>query len=203
MIHENYPYKLPELLFPYNALEPYITEETMHYHYDKHFKGYIDKLNAALAPYPALQRRSLIWLLKNPNAIPREVRDSVMKNAGGVYNHYMYFHGLSPAGSGAHLPTGEYLKLIEKTWGSFDGFKTAFNAKAMEVFGSGWTVLKKTSRGKLEIINLPNQRVDLRSNTKPLVYVDVWEHAYYLQYKNLRQDYLNNIWNVIDFSKKQ
>ncbi|GHU96866.1 superoxide dismutase [Clostridia bacterium] len=193
-----YPYKLPPLPYPYDALEPYIDEETMHYHHDKHFQTYIDNLNAALAPYPALQALPLEELLAYPN-LPDKARDAILNNGGGVYNHDAFFKGLSPAGANNHQPAGELAKIIDSAFGSFDSFKKTFNETALSVFGSGWAMLGLTPGGAPAIIKLANQSTASVLHMKPVVLADVWEHAYYLKYKNLRADYLNAFWNVVKF----
>lgn len=193
MIMMTYPYKLPPLPYGYSDLEPYIDAETMHYHHDKHFKTYVDNLNKALENCPGLQKLTLKELLSRPY-----MNSAILRNGGGVYNHNMFFNGLVPA-SQARKPQGKLLCLIEKTYGSFDQFKEAFNKEAMDVFGSGWAVLAINCGGCLKIAELKNQDTLLGTGLTPLVYVDVWEHAYYLKYKNLRAEYLKNIWNVIDF----
>ncbi|GHV04939.1 superoxide dismutase [Clostridia bacterium] len=195
----NYPYKLPPLPYPYDALEPYIDEETMHYHHDKHFQTYIDNLNAALAPYPALQDIPLETLLSNPEKLPDAAREAILHNGGGVYNHNAFFNGLSPAGADNHTPTGDLAKTIDAAYGSFENFKKTFNEQAASVFGSGWTMLGLTENGTPAIVKLANQSTASMLNMKPAVLVDVWEHAYYLKYKNLRAEYLQGVWNVLRF----
>ncbi len=199
MSDDRYPYQLPPLPYSYNALEPYIDEETMHYHHDKHFQNYVNGLNEALAPYPQLQQLTLTQLLSNPRRLPREAATAIMHNGGGVYNHTRYFDGLAPAGRGNHQPGERLLALINQSYGSFADFQKTFNQNAAAVFGSGWTILALTPRKTLDIVNLANQETMLPDRSIPLLYVDVWEHAYYLQYKNLRTEYLQNIWNVLVF----
>lgn len=194
MPYHTYPYELPPLPFDYDALEPYIDAETMHYHHDKHFKTYVDELNKTLAQYPRLQKLTLPELLSQ-----KSLPVKILNNAGGVYNHTLYFSGLSPAGCACHQPSGEMLRLIEETFESFENFKEIFMSLAKDVFGSGWTVLFLTPQGQLKIANLKNQDTLLPMNYFPILYVDVWEHAYYLKYKNERVKYLENIWNVLDF----
>ncbi|GHU81104.1 superoxide dismutase [Clostridia bacterium] len=196
---DTYPYELPALPYAYDALEPYIDTETMHYHHDKHFASYIAGLNQALEPCPRLQSLTLEELLKNPFSLPYKAYTAIMHNGGGVYNHSLYFSGLSPAAGGGHEPKGKLSRMIEASFGSFEDFRKAFTAQALAVFGSGWTVLALTPAQTLEIVSLKNQDTMLATGKRPLLYVDVWEHAYYLKYKNLRADYLKAIWNVLVF----
>lgn len=199
MPYNTYPYELPPLPYPYDALEPTIDAETLHYHHGKHFQAYVNGLNKALEPYPKLQKLTLSKLLANPGKLPRKAYTDIMHNGGGVYNHTLYFNGLAPAGAGNHQPGGELLSLIKEIYGSFEDFKNIFTRQALSVFGSGWTILSLTPKNKLDILNLKNQDTLLATKNRPLLYVDVWEHAYYLKYRNLRIEYLQNIWNVLTF----
>lgn len=199
MIYETYPFAKPPLPYEYEALEPYIDAQAMHYHYDKHFENYIKGLNAALKPYPQLQKMTLLELLSNSRILPPEARTAILNNGGGVYNHSLYFNNLSPASENNHIPKEALMKQINQSFGSFEVFKEAFSKKALSVFGSGWTYFGKNLYGDLEIINVPNQNTLVAQNFQPIILVDVWEHAYYLQYKNLRADYINNIWNILKF----
>lgn len=194
-----YPYTLPPLPYAYDALEPYIDTETMHYHHDKHFQTYINNLNSALEPYPQLQKLPLQRLLQNPYAIPSSIREKVMNNGGGVYNHNLFFQGLAPASSQVHNPEGALKAAIDNTFGSFENFKNKFSEQALSVFGSGWTTLVQTKKQGLKIINLKNQDTSLIYGAKPLLLLDVWEHAYYLKYKNDRKQYVENAWNILTF----
>ncbi len=199
MSYNRYPYELPALPYPYNALMPYIDTETMHYHHDRHFQTYVDNLNAALKPYPVLQRLQLEQILRRGNLLPAEARTKILQNAGGVYNHMLFFEGLSPAAEGRHEPQGRLAELINKTFSSYQNFQKLFTDQAMEVFGSGWTCLAMTAQQQLKIVNLANQETTLAQNAVPLLLFDVWEHAYYLKYKNARADYLAQLWHVVRF----
>ena len=199
MPYNTYPYELPPLPYAYDALEPYIDEQTMHYHHDKHFQTYVDNLNNALEPYPALQRLLLEQLLSGRCNLPRAARTAILHNAGGVYNHTLYFNGLAPAGTGRNTPNERLSMLIDNTLCSFDNFRELFTKNALSVFGSGWTFLTCDCRNRLCIINLKNQDTVVPYRVKPLVIFDVWEHAYYLKYKNLRADYVNGLWNIVNF----
>lgn len=193
-----YPFVLPPLPFGYSALEPYIDAETMHYHHDKHFATYINKLNAALEPYPELHRVPLCQLLTHP--LPEEARIEILQNAGGVYNHNFFFNHLSPEGD---YPSPEIKAELAERWGSYDAFKEAFTKAALDVFGSGWVCLTKFNN-KIAIVTLPNQETIVSLScgfSTPALMMDVWEHAYYLKYKNDRANYIKNLWNIIDFTK--
>ena len=199
MPYHTYPYELPPLPYAYDALEPFIDAETMHYHHDKHFKAYVDNLNKALEPYPQLQGMTLEQLLSVPMRLPAAARTAILNNGGGVYNHALFFQGMAPPQTPGHIPQGAALDLIQRAFGSFDDFKKVFTDAALKVFGSGWTVLALTPYRTLQIVNLKNQETMLSTPSVPLLYVDVWEHAYYLKYKNARAEYLENIWNVLMF----
>lgn len=194
---DHYPFELPPLPYDYNALEPYIDEETMHYHHDKHFKGYIDKLNAALEPYPEFHDWSLKNLLKNIDRLPEDIRLTVKQNGGGVYNHNMYFNSMAPAGSSTM--SKEMEAAINYTFGSYDNFKEKMKEAGLSQFGSGWAFLVADSEKGLYIVNMLNQDVPLSDTSWPILPMDVWEHAYYLKYKNERNSYIDNWFNVIDW----
>ena len=199
MLTATYPFSLPVLPYPYNALEPYIDEETMHYHHDKHFQTYITNLNKALEPYPKLHGLTLEQLLRNSRYLPRDAYETILRNAGGTYNHDLFFSHLGPAEEQPEVPGERLGKLIDQTFGSFQAFKEKFTAEALSVFGSGWACLALTPRGKLQIMTLHNQDTSLSQNAVPLILFDVWEHAYYLKYKNDRTEYVNNLWNVVRY----
>ncbi|MCL2694415.1 MAG: superoxide dismutase [Oscillospiraceae bacterium] len=192
-----YPFVLPPLPYDYDALEPYIDAETMHYHHDKHFAAYVSKLNDALAPYPYLQKMPLEQILCSVGDLPPESRTPILNNGGGVYNHTLFFNGLAPASEEVHTPEGELLEAIEGFFGTFDNFREQFSEEAAAVFGSGWTGLFSDSEGNLFIRNIANQDVLLCEGLEVVMLFDVWEHAYYLKYKNDRAEYIKNLWNVI------
>ena len=198
----SYPYTLPPLPYDYDALEPYIDADIMHYHHDKHFQTYINNLNDALESYPQLQSMSLSQLLSNPAAIPPAIRDKVMNNGGGVYNHDLFFRGLAPASEPVHIPEGKLADNISQTFGSFESFKKTFSQQALSVFGSGWTALCFDKNCCLKIINLKNQETSLMYGMETIMLLDVWEHAYYLQYKNDRKNYVENSWNVLILNRQ-
>lgn len=199
MLCSTYPFELPPLPYDYDALEPYIDAETMHYHHDKHFQTYINNLNEALDKCPKLQCLTLEQILSNPGQIPPSVCESVLHNGGGVYNHARFFEGLAPADSGKTMPGSLLMSKIRCTFGSLDNFKEKFSRCALDVFGSGYTYLVSDSKGMLKIVNLQNQQTLLAQCLEPIILLDVWEHAYYLKYKNARKDYVTGIWNVIAF----
>ena len=199
MADKTYPFELPPLRYEYDALEPYIDAETMRYHHDKHFKTYIDNLNKALEEFPMLQKLTLRKLLENPHLVPAEERENVMHNAGGVYNHDIFFGNLTPPDEVGHEPHGSLLEVIIRAFGSVYDYKAEFTKRALEVFGSGYAALVANRRGELEIITLKNQDTALAHRATPIMLLDVWEHAYYLKYKNLRADYIQEIWNVLTF----
>lgn len=199
MLNNKYPFTLPALPYGYNDLEPVLDSETLQYHHDKHFQAYVNNLNAALQPYPELQQLTLRQLLDGSHPLPEAAKTAILNNGGGVYNHDLYFKGLSPVGSGKHMPEGKLLDLINSTYGSFDAFKALFTKEAMSVFGSGWTFLVIDANGKLSIVNTKNQDTVVPMNLVPLLIFDVWEHAYYLIYKNLRANYIEGLWTIANF----
>ena len=183
------------LTYSFNALEPYIDEETVRIHYTKHLQAYVDNLNAALKGYEKfVDKKSIEYILSNVSSIPKAIRQTVINQGGGVSNHNLYFSILSP--NPKHKPEGKLLKEILNTFGSFNNLKKELNTASLNQFGSGYGWLVKTKRNKLKIINTSNQD---SLGYIPLLTIDVWEHAYYLKYKNLRKDYIENIWNIIDF----
>jgi len=202
MIDSTYPYVLPPLPYTYNALSPYIDTETMHYHHDKHFQTYINNLNKALESYPKLQKLTLNQLLRGYACdIPYNDQLEIMHNAGGVYNHSFFFNHLAPANEPVHEPNDVFNEIIINNYNSFDYLKEKLSKQAAALFGSGWTYLVIDSLKNLIIKNYKNQDTPIQDKLTPIMCIDVWEHAYYLKYKNLRADYIKNIWNVIRFPK--
>lgn len=194
----HYPFHLPALPYTYDALEPYIDFQTIYFHHDKHFNHYIDKLNHIIIRYPFLQDKSLKWLLENPDYLPAGDKEDILKNAGGVYNHNQYFNNLTNKKEET-IPIGNLLYMINRDFGSFEKFKEIFSKKAEEVFGSGYLYLVMNEYGYLGIMNCINQDTPLLHKLYPLLTLDLWEHAYYLKYKNLRQDYIKNFWQIVKF----
>ena len=191
-------FNLPELPYEYDALAPAISADIMELHHGKHHQTYVDKLNAALEQAPELQNKSIEELLAHLDAVPESVRGVVRNNGGGHYNHSLFWNLLSPDGGGE--PNGELATAINGKYGSFDGFVEKFTAEATNVFGSGWTWLMPD----MEIITTPNQDSPImEGKAAPLLGLDVWEHAYYLDYKNVRPDYIKNWWDVVNWELVQ
>lgn len=193
IINNTYPFTLPELPYAYDALEPYIDEETMHYHHDKHFKTYVDNLNKALEPYPEYHSWTLEELLLRLAELPKELKDAVRDNGGGVYNHDMYFDIMAPAGQSVSTAVAE-------AFGGVENFKKTMKEAALSRFGSGFAWLAKDADGCLQIIALANQDNPLSQGLTPVMLLDVWEHAYYLKYKNLRADYIDQWFHVVNWN---
>lgn len=195
-------FTLPELPYPYNALEPHIDEETMKVHHDKHHKAYTDKLNAALEKYPEWSEKSIEEVLTHLNDVPEEVRNAVRNNGGGYFHHNLFWQMMSP--EGGEKPKGELAKAIDQTFGSFESFKEQFFQAATTVFGSGWTWLVKDAPGNLSILSTANQDSPISKGFIPLMGIDVWEHAYYLKYQNRRPEFIEAFWKVVnwDYAEK-
>lgn len=192
-----YPYKLPELGYAYNALEPHIDARTMEIHHTKHHQAYINNLNAALEKYPDLQNRDIEDILRNPTAIPDDIRIPVRNNGGGYVNHNLFWEIMAPGG--ANAPSGALAKEIDSAFKSFDAFKEALTKAATTRFGSGWGWLVVDSSGKLQVTSSANQDSPIMDGMKPILGIDVWEHAYYLNYQNRRPDYITAWWNVVNW----
>lgn len=196
-----YLFVVQPLPYEYDALMPVIDEETLKFHHDKHYKTYIDNLNNALADYPELQKMSLTELLGNLDNLPAAVRTPIRNNGGGVYNHELYFDSMkSPVGQ---EPDGELEEAIKRDFGSYQQWKEQMKQAAVTKFGSGWAWLVANRAGKLSIIQTANQDVPDFAEYTPLLLVDVWEHAYYLQYQNRRADYVEGWFGLINWRKVQ
>lgn len=191
-------YELPELPYAYDALAPSIDEETMHLHHDKHHNTYVTNLNKAIEKHPELGEKSIEELVSDLTAVPEEIRTAVRNNGGGHANHSFFWKILSPTGGGE--PTGELKEAIESNFGSLDKFKEEFAAAAAGRFGSGWAWLV-VDGGKLAITSTPNQDSPLSEGKTPVLGLDVWEHAYYLNYKNVRADYIKAFWNLVNWEE--
>lgn len=189
-------YTLPPLGYSYDALEPYIDKETMEVHYSKHHQGYVNKLNAAVEKEKKISEMSVEDLLKNLKKIPAKIRQAVINNGGGVYNHSFFWPILKKNVEAK----GEIVDEMNRTFGSFEEFKKQFSDAAATLFGSGWAwlVLKD---GKLEIVQTHNQESPISSGLVPLIGIDVWEHAYYLKYQNRRPEYIENFFHIINWKK--
>ena len=189
-------HEVPALPYDYTALEPHIDEQTMRIHHDKHHAAYVTNLNAALEKHPDLQSKSIEDLLKGINSVPEESRTAIRNNGGGHANHTMFWEIMGPNGGSA--PTGAIGEAITSTFGSFDSFKEQMNKAGATRFGSGWAWLVDAG-GKLVVESSANQDSPIMEGKKPIIGIDVWEHAYYLKYQNKRPDYLAAWWNVINW----
>lgn len=187
-------FTLPKLPYSYEALEPVISRDIMELHHSKHHQTYVDKLNAAIEQSPELKNRSLEELLSNLTSLPESVRTAIRNNGGGHYNHSLFWQWMSP--DGGSQPHGALAEAINGKYGSFEGFVDEFTTKATGVFGSGWVWLMPN----MDIITTPNQDTPImEGKLAPLLGLDVWEHAYYLDYKNVRPDYIKAWWNVVNW----
>jgi Fe-Mn family superoxide dismutase len=193
------PFSLPDLPYAFNALEPHIDAKTMEIHHGKHHATYVSKLNAALEKAPSFQGRAIEDILKSLESVPADVRTAVRNHGGGHMNHSMFWKLLSPKGGGK--PSGTLSAAIDKSFGSFDAFKEQFGNAAANLFGSGWAWLCSDAAGKLVVAALPNQDNPVSQGLKPLLGLDVWEHAYYLKYQNRRPDYIAAFWNIISWEQ--
>ncbi len=189
-------YTLPELPYAYDALEPHIDKETMNIHHTKHHNAYITKVNDAIAGTD-LENKSIEELVSNLDAVPENIRTAVRNNGGGHANHSLFWSILTP--NGAEL-TGELADAINAKFGSVDSFKEEFAAAAAGRFGSGWAWLV-VNNGELEVTSTPNQDSPLMEGKTPILGLDVWEHAYYLNYQNRRPDYISAFWNVVNWDE--
>lgn len=200
MENDYYPYTNLPLPYAYNALEPFIDEKTMILHHDKHLQGYINNLNDALKDQPRLQKLSLEQLICNSSRMPTDLQTKVRNNAGGVYNHRFYFDLL--ANPAAEEPEGKLLAAIHCYFGSFERFKELFKKAALSVFGSGYAWLVSTN-GKLSIITTPNQNSPIEKGMRPVLTIDVWEHAYYLKHYNVRAGYIDDWFQIINWPQAE
>lgn len=189
-------FELPKLPYAVDALEPYIDAQTMTIHHDKHHQAYVTNLNAAIEKHPELAGKSLEDLLMDLNSVPEDIRTAVRNNGGGTWNHNMFWEIMGPNAGGA--PKGELAQAVDAAFGSFDAFKAELEKAAMGRFGSGWAWLVKKGNG-LAIVSTANQDNPMSEGMKPVMGVDVWEHAYYLKYQNRRAEYLTNWWNVVNW----
>jgi len=197
-LNKHYPFELKPLPYDYSALEPYIDEQTLHFHHDKHLKTYIDNLNKILKSYPDYQNLMLIELLINVNSLPEEIQTGIINNGGGVFNHEIYFNSMKKHYKD-NKPVGKLAKDIEKYFNSFENFKEKLKEAAVSQFGSGYGWLVADVDNGLKIVKTPNQNTPLTKTAFPFLNVDIWEHAYYLQYQNRRTDYVENWFNVINW----
>ncbi|MBA2246911.1 MAG: superoxide dismutase [Chloroflexia bacterium] len=189
-------FQLPPLPYAFNALEPHIDAQTMEIHHDKHHATYVQKLNDAVAGTP-FESMTPDDLIRNLNQVPEAKRTPVRNNGGGHVNHTFFWDLLTPGGATA--PTGALASAIDETFGGLDGLKEKVNTAGANQFGSGWAWLVVDASGKLDVVGTPNQDSPLTNGQTPVVGVDVWEHAYYLNYQNRRPAYLEAFWNVVNW----
>jgi Fe-Mn family superoxide dismutase len=194
-----YPFELPPLGYPFDALEPSIDAKTMEIHHDKHHAAYTNNLNAALEKHPDWHGREAEDILRDLNQLPEEVRTAVRNNGGGYVNHNYFWRWMQPGGS--REPTGRVAEGITQAFGSFDAFKEQFAKAGTGRFGSGWAWLIVGDGGQLQITSTPNQDTPIMEGKRPILGLDVWEHAYYLKYQNRRPDYIQAWWNVVNWDE--
>lgn len=206
-----YEFSLPPLPYAYTALEEYISNRTMTFHHDKHHQAYVNNLNDALKPYPWLHGVSLEALnaMVGTGMLPEEIESAIRNNGGGHWNHSFFWRIMMEPTNATDGPSGELESAIVDTFGSLEGLKEEFNAKASTRFGSGWAWLIKTPTGALKVTSTPNQDNPLMPRSvvgevgNPLLALDVWEHAYYLDYQNKRGDYIKNWWNLVNWAEAE
>ena len=195
---EHYPFQNTPLPYGYDALEPYIDTKTMHLHHDRHLQAYVDNLNATLKNCPSLQGMSLEQLIKTAYRLPEALCTPITNNAGGVFNHRFYFEGMAPPAN--QQPHGNLAAAIDRTFRNFSSFKERFKAAALSVFGSGYAWLVCDKRFNLCIVTTANQDTTLTCRLFPILNIDVWEHAYYLKHFNERAKYVDDWFNVVNWS---
>jgi Fe-Mn family superoxide dismutase len=191
--------KLPDLPYGFDALEPHIDARTMEIHHGKHHQAYVNNLNAAIEKHPELSEKPLEAILQDLNAVPEEIRTAVRNNGGGHFNHSLFWTVMSPDGGGA--PTGGLAGAIDAAFGDFASFREKFETAAKTRFGSGWAWLSLDAQGGLVVGSTANQDSPISEGLKPILGLDVWEHAYYLQYQNRRPEYVSNWWNVVNWQE--
>lgn len=189
-------FKLPNLPYDFDALEPYIDKETMEIHHDKHHNTYVTKLNSAVEGTD-LENKSIEEIVANLDSVPEDIQTAVRNNGGGHLNHSLFWELLTPNSE----EKGTVVDKIKEQWGSLDDFKKEFADAAAARFGSGWGWLVVNAEGKLEITTTPNQDNPVTEGKTPILGIDVWEHAYYLKYQNKRPEYIENFWNVVNWEK--
>ncbi|MGL5924372.1 superoxide dismutase [Chroococcidiopsis sp.] len=192
-------FKLPPLPYDYKALEPHIDAQTMRIHHDRHHATYVKNLNAAIAKYPKFKGQTAEQLIQKLDSLPQDIRMTIRNNGGGHVNHSMFWEIMSPKGGGE--PTGEIASAIKKNFGSFANFQQQFNQAGEKRFGSGWAWLVRTPDGKFQVTSTANQDSPLMEGNYPIMGNDVWEHAYYLKYRNRRAEYLKAWWNVVNWQE--
>lgn len=195
-MNEHYPFKVPPLPYKYSALSPYIDEKTIRVHHDTLFQGYVTRLNNALQKYPRFQNWSLERLILQNNRLPQDIQTTVYNNAGGVYNHTIYFDSMTPK---YRKPSNGMVRMLERSFGSYDNFVKELTAAGLSVFGSGWAWLVDDGR-KLKIVTTKNQDTPLPNGQYPILPLDVWEHSYFLQYLSDRAKYIDNWFHIINWN---
>lgn len=189
-------YQLPNLQYPYNGLEPFLFAQTVDVHYNNHHQGYLNKLNRLLRSIQYDYSHSLEWLIQNIDTVPFDKRDDILYNAMAVSNHNIYWESMNARHT---LPSGKLKLAIDQKYGSYDGFVKEFKKEARTLVGSGYTFLVMNQKGELNIMNLSNQDSPYAYGFIPLLALDLWEHSYYLDYLNKRNDYIDNFFSMIDF----
>ena len=192
-------YNLPALPYPYDGLEPHIDARTMEIHHSKHHAGYVDKTNATLEAHPDLQAKPINDLISDLNAVPESIRTAIRNVGGGYANHSLFWTIMAPGAGGE--PAGDLSSAIVKVFGDFSSFKELFSSTAATLFGSGWAWLVVDDSGTLKVVSTANQDSPLTDGLKPILALDVWEHAYYLKYQNRRADYIAAWWNVVNWQE--
>ncbi len=200
-MNEHYPFVNPPLPYRCNSMEPYITKETMELHHNGYLQTYIDSLNEALADYPEYQNLSLEQLIRYADCMPAQIRTAVLHNAGGAYNHIFYFSLLE--NNGQKAATGTLMDTIEWQFGSFQNFQELFTGVALSVFGSGYAWLVLDDKNKLAFRTTDNQETLLLSRDRPILSIDVWEHAYYLQCHNIREKYIKDWFCIVNWEQAE
>lgn len=192
-------FTLPPLPYPVDGLEPFYDKATLAVHHGKHHAAYVEKLNKAMEGIPAFEAKPIEEVLADLDAIPEGVRKAIINNGGGHANHSLFWSIMAPGKGGE--PSGKIAEAIDKDFGSFADFKKKFTTMALEVFGSGWTFLVEEQDGRLSIMNLANQDSPISTRRKPLLLVDLWEHAYYLKWQNRRPEWVETWWKLVDWDK--
>lgn len=198
MQSNQYPFPFLPLPYAYEALEPVIGKETVYLHHDKHLKAYVDNLNQLLAGLPNFHHWNLETILKNLATFPTNVREGIKNNAGGVYNHNLYFHILRSPKKG-NQPSEEMMHKLHNDFGSYESFQAEFEKQASNRFGSGYAFLVVDHNDKFQIVSMANQDSPISENLFPILLIDVWEHAYYLDYQNRRKEYIQAFWDIINW----
>lgn len=194
-------YSLPQLPYPYEALEPTIDRETMKLHHQGHHATYVEKLNKAIEEHPSLEKRDLVTLLTSLESLPAEVAEKIRNNGGGHFNHSLFWESLTP--QKGTRPEGRFLEELESDFGSFENFKSTFSEVAHTHFGSGYAWLCVNKLNELITCSLPNQDTPLELGMRPIFLLDLWEHAYYLKYHYDRAKFIESVWDIVDWDTVQ